>query len=45
MPFDINDNAIILHKVQKKEILDNTDILGCKYKSALQKIRPKDSAY
>lgn len=45
MPSDINYNAIILHNVQKKEISDNTDILGCKYKSALQKIRPKDSVY
>lgn len=45
MPSDINYNAIILSKVQKKEISVNTDISGCKYKSALEKFRPKDSAY
>lgn len=32
-------------KKKKKEILDNTDILRCEFKSALQKVRPKDSAY
>lgn len=29
----------------EKEILDNTDILGCEFKSVFQKVRPKDSAY
>lgn len=49
MPSDINCNTIIVHKVGKKKkkkgIVDNTDILGCEFKSALQKVRPKDSAY
>lgn len=51
MSSDINCNTIILHKMEKKKIkkeketLGNTDILGCEFRSALQKVRPKDSAY